>query len=128
MKRIAHALTLAIVCAAGMLMSTEEARTESGSCFVGTTNGAIQGLDRGSSCAFLGIRFATSPVGGLRWTRPQPAASWAPATFNATVLPPACAQLSAANGQPTAVEDCLMLNIWTPNPLPASGAVPAAAP
>lgn len=122
MKRAAKALTVAIVFAAGMLMATPVTRGQGGSCFVGTTNGAIQGLDRESSCAFLGIRFAVPPTGSLRWTRPQPAAAWAPATFNATVAPPACAQLSAATGQPTGVEDCLMLNVWTPNPLPVSGA------
>lgn len=122
MKRVAHALTVAFVCAAGIEMSTQVAQTQSGSCFVGTTNGSIQGLDRGASCAFLGVRFAAPPTASLRWTRPHPAAPWAPATFMATTAPPSCAQLSAANGQPTGVEDCLMLNIWTPNPLPASGA------
>lgn len=122
MKAMAQAMTLAITCAAAMLMSTEVTHTQSGTCFVGTTVGSIQGLDRGSSCAFLGIPFAAPPTGIRRWTRPQPAAAWAPATFNATVQPPSCAQLSAANGQPTGVEDCLMLNVWTPNPVPASGA------
>ena len=121
MKRIAHALTLAIACAAGVLMSTQVARTQGGTCFAGTTLGTIQGLDRGASCAFFGIRYAAPPTGNLRWTRPQAAAAW-PTTFMATVPPLACAQLSAANGQPTGAEDCLMLNIWTPNPLPASGA------
>ena len=122
MKAMAQAATLAITCAAGMLMSTEVTHTQSGTCFVGTTVGSIQGLDRGLSCAFLSIPFAAPPVGSLRWTRPQPAAPWAPETLNATVPPLACAQLSAATGQPTGVEDCLMLNVWTPNPIPASGA------
>ena len=122
MKRMAQAVTLAIVCAAAMLASTEVAQTQAGACFVDTTNGSIQGQDRGSSCAFLGVRFAAPPTGSLRWMRPRPAAAWAPATFSATVAPSSCAQLSAATGQPTGVEDCLMLNIWTPNPLPASGA------
>src|SRR5687768_8416127 len=99
MKRLAHALTLAIVCAAGMDKSSQVAQTQGGSCFVGTTNGSIQGLDRGASCAFLGVRFAAPPTGSLRWTRPQPAAPWAPATLMATTPPLACAQLSAANGQ-----------------------------
>ncbi|MGH9239988.1 MAG: carboxylesterase/lipase family protein [Vicinamibacterales bacterium] len=122
MKGMTQAVTLAITCAAAALMSSEVTHTQSGSCFVGTTAGSIQGLDRGLSCAFLGIRYAAAPTGSLRWTRPQPAAAWAPATFNATVPPPSCAQISAANGQPTGVEDCLMLNVWTPNPVPASGA------
>src|SRR5687768_18053533 len=120
MKRVVQAFTLAIVCVTGLLMSTQAARTQGGSCFTGTTSGTIQGLDRGSSCAFFGIPFAAPPTGGLRWKRPQPAAAWAPATFDAVTAPLSCAQLSTATGQPTGVEDCLMLNIWTPNPLPAS--------
>jgi len=122
MKALAPAVAIAISCTAAILLSTEVTHTQAGSCFVATTAGHIQGLDRGSSCAFLGIPFAAPPTGPLRWRRPQPAASWAPATFNATAAPPSCAQLSAANGQPTGVEDCLMLNIWTPDPLPAWGA------
>jgi para-nitrobenzyl esterase len=122
MKRMAQAVMLAIVCAAEVLMSTQVAWTQGTSCFVGTVNGTIQGLDRGSSCAFLGIPFAAPPTGNLRWRPPQPAATWAPSTFMAVTAPPSCAQLNAATGQPTGVENCLMLNVWTPNPLPAAGA------
>ncbi len=121
MKRAAQAVTVAIACAAGLLMTIEVARTQGSSCFVGTTNGSIQGQDRGSTCAFLGVPFATPPTGSLRWKAPRPAAAWAPAIFNASSAP-TCAQLSVATGQPTGVEDCLTLNIWTPNPLPSAGA------
>jgi para-nitrobenzyl esterase len=121
MKAMAQAGTLAFVCAAAVLITTRGTDAQSGTCFVGTTLGSIQGQDRGSSCAFIGIRFAAPPTGSRRWTRPQPPAAWAPATFSATTAA-TCAQLSAATGQPTGVEDCLMLNIWTPNPLPAPGA------
>jgi para-nitrobenzyl esterase len=121
MKRVAQAVTLALMCATGVLLVSQAARTQGASCFVGTIDGTIQGLDRGSSCAFLGIPFAAPPTGNLRWRRPQPAPAWAPSTFNA-VTAPVCAQISAASGQPTGVENCLTLNIWTPNPLPAAGA------
>lgn len=122
MKRVAQAVSVAMACAAGVLMFTQEARMQGPSCFVNTISGPVQGLDRGSSCAFLGIPFAAPPTGSLRWKRPQPAAAWAPSTFNAITPPLACAQLSVATGQPTGVEDCLLLNVWTPNPPPAAGA------
>jgi para-nitrobenzyl esterase len=32
------------------------------------------------------------------------------------VAPPSCAQLNTSTGLPTGAEDCLKLNIWTPNP------------
>lgn len=102
--------------------STHAVRAQAVTCFVTTAIGDVQGLDRGSSCAFLGIPFAAPPTGTLRWTRPQPAAAWAPAVLNATAAPPACAQLNSGTGLPSGAEDCLMLNLWTPNPLPPSGA------
>jgi para-nitrobenzyl esterase len=118
MKRVVQIVTLAIAGLAGMLMSARVGHTQGSSCLVATTNGSIQGLDRGSSCAFLGIPFAAPPTGSLRWKRPQPAAAWAPVTLAATTPPLSCAQLNAATGQPTGVEDCMKLNVWTPNPLP----------
>jgi para-nitrobenzyl esterase len=122
MIRAAQAVSLAMASAAGMLMFTQVARMQGTSCVVGTIDGPIQGLDRGSSCAFLGIPFAAPPTGNLRWKRPQPAAAWAPSTLNAVTAPLSCAQISVATGQPPGVEDCLMLNVWTPNPLPAAAA------
>jgi para-nitrobenzyl esterase len=93
------------------------------SCLVTTISGAVQGLDRGSSCAFLGIPFAAPPVGRLRWKPPQPAASWMPATLNATAAPPSCPQINPPGTDATeGTEDCLKLNIWTPDPAPAAPA------
>jgi para-nitrobenzyl esterase len=95
---------------------------QAGSCFATTANGDMQGVDRGASCAFLGIPFAAPPIGSLRWRRPQPAQPWAPLTLNATGLPRSCPQLNVATGLPSGDENCLQLNVWTPNPLPVSGA------
>src|SRR2546426_8368338 len=54
---------------------------------------------------------------------PQPAAPWAPTTptLNATVAPPPCPLINPP-GSTTTVgsENCLKLNIWAPNPAPAS--------
>ena len=102
--------------------STHAVRAQAVTCFVTTAVGDVQGLDRGASCAFLGIPFAAPPTGTLRWKRPQPAAAWAPAVLNATAAPPVCAQLNSGTGLPSGAEDCLKLNLWTPNPLPPSGA------
>ena len=123
MKKIAKMLALAIVCAVIGHRLDPACLTQGASCLVATFNGAVQGVDRGSSCAFLGIPFAAPPIGNLRWKSPQPAAAWAPAVLNATAAPPACAQLNSATGQPMGSEDCLKLNIWTPNPPPRAAAV-----
>jgi para-nitrobenzyl esterase len=76
-------------------------------------------VDRGASCAFLGVPYGAPPV---RWKPPQPAAPWAPATLNAVTAPPNCPGFSAATGQPQGNEDCLKVIIWTPDPIPAAPA------
>jgi Carboxylesterase family len=71
----------------------------------------------GRVARFLGIPFAVSTEGPHRWRPPEPAASWAPGTLNATHWGPACAQ-----GQPSSdpdvpadqSEDCLTVNVFTP--------------
>jgi len=92
------------------------------SCFVTTVSGAVQGVNLGSSCAFLGIPFAAPPVGNLRWKPPQPAAPWA-STLNATVASMPCPIVNPPGSSSTVgSEDCLKLNVWTPDPAPASPA------
>ena len=115
--RFATALLVSLV---GMLpFAGQGARTQATSCFVTTTQGSVQGADLGVSCAFLGIPFAAPPVGNLRWKPPQPADPWAPATLNATAASPPCAQLLPPGFTVVAgTENCLRLNIWTPDPAP----------
>ena len=80
---------------------------------------------------FSGIRFARAPVHSLRWRPPVPYI--ATGRVDATAWPPACIQdngnigwyegVAKAFGQPPDVvhdmppmsEDCLFLNIWTPD-------------
>jgi para-nitrobenzyl esterase len=103
--------------------ASREAMPQSPSCLVSTISGAVQGVDNGVSCAFLGIPFAAPPVGSLRWKPPQPAAPWAPATLTATAARPFCPQINPPGTTGTVGnEDCLTLNIWTPDPAPASPA------
>ena len=119
-KRIGAAvLTIGIV--PGMLMSwSSRASSQAVSCLVTTTIGQVQGVDLGASCNFRGIPFAAPPLGNLRWRPPQPAAPWGPGPFNATTNPPGCANVTPPGSSTTAgSEDCLKLNIWTPNPLPS---------
>ncbi len=93
------------------------------SCLVTTSSGDVQGVDRRSSCAFLGIPFAAPPVGPLRWKPPRPAAPWAPATLRAIAEPASCPSINPPGTNATqGSEDCLRLNIWTPDPAPASPA------
>lgn len=60
------------------------------------------------SFRFLGLPFATPPVGDLRFRPAQPYTG--STTLNGTAFKPSCIQGSALN----TAEDCLTLNIWTP--------------
>lgn len=74
------------------------------------------------------IRFAAPPTGSLRWQAPQTPATDRSAPIPATSYAPECPQnpLSTyqiqAVDEATASEDCLFLNVWSPNnvtgPLP----------
>ena len=96
MKRIIQCALLVIVTATIGAVSVQLTEAQAVSCLVTTANGDIQGLDRGASCAFLGVPYAAPPVGNLRWKPPEPAAAWAPAVVNATQPPSICPQINLA--------------------------------
>ncbi|HEX3837785.1 MAG TPA: carboxylesterase family protein [Steroidobacteraceae bacterium] len=81
------------------------------------SSGALQGGTLGTSGAvFKGIPFAAPPIGALRWREPMPVAAWH-GVRAATRYQSACAQANMgwnASLVPTASEDCLYLNVWTP--------------
>src|ERR1700733_11072555 len=80
-------------------------------------SGSLQGEPLGAAGAvFKGIPFAAAPVGALRWREPMPVASWQ-GLRAATQYRSACAQPDMGWNSslvPTASEDCLYLNVWTP--------------
>ncbi len=81
--------------------------------------------------AWLGVPFAVPPVGELRWRAPQEPAAWQ-GEFQATRLPPPCAQLAspfagvvdADPGTFAGQEDCLYLNIYAPAGAASGAALP----
>ena len=98
--------------------------------------GTLQGTYAGSLAVFKGIPFAAPPVGNLRWREPQPASTWT-GIRDATRFSHACMQsvegidnfvapladtygatLTREPVDPS--EDCLYLNVWTPQLQPAS--------
>ena len=81
-------------------------------------DGDVQGLVGGQAREFLGIPFAAPPVGALRWRPPAPAIPW-PGVRPATAFGPACPQLASLQAPASNVEDCLFLNVFTPDPAPS---------
>jgi para-nitrobenzyl esterase len=88
---------------------------------VDVETGRLQGAMVDDVAAFKGIPYAAPPVGELRWRPPQPAASWN-GVRSATDYGPYCAQpVSEVLGFKLGAfsEDCLILNVWTPDLSPA---------
>lgn len=87
---------------------------------VKTKSGAVEGATSadGKIQAFKGIPFAAPPVGNLRWREPQPVASW-DGVKKATEFGARCMQwnvfgdMAFRDNGPS--EDCLYLNVWTPD-------------
>ncbi|WP_164473536.1 carboxylesterase/lipase family protein [Deinococcus psychrotolerans] len=88
---------------------------------VQTQQGAVVG-QQAEVRIFLGIPYAAPPIGDLRWKPPQPAAAWntpRDATKFGSQCPQAVLALFLLPGEtPGTVkgqEDCLSLNVYTPN-------------
>jgi para-nitrobenzyl esterase len=79
------------------------------------TGGEIRGKSLASGAAFKGIPYAAPPVGDLRWREPAPVKAWTGAR-DAGAFGAVCAQIGGLRN-PAAFkgeEDCLFLNVWTP--------------
>jgi para-nitrobenzyl esterase len=71
---------------------------------------------------FLGIPYAEPPVGNLRWQPPRDRAPWS-SVLKATEFAPICAlvtTLGVFSGAPNNNEDCLYLNVFTPDLNPSA--------
>lgn len=93
-----------------------------GSLLVETDKGTVEGAFEGSTRAFLGIPYAASPTGARRWKAPAPHEAWTE-TRKATEKGRACAQKGALSSSfdSSTGEDCLTVNVWTPDVADPSG-------
>jgi para-nitrobenzyl esterase len=83
---------------------------------VQTAEGPVHGFVSNGMNQFLGIPYATPPVGPLRWQPPQPHAAWTE-PLAATAFGQTCAQITELGvfaGPVSVSEDCLFLNVFTP--------------
>ncbi|WP_433731569.1 carboxylesterase/lipase family protein [Actinoplanes sp. CA-051413] len=85
-----------------------------------TRYGKVRGRREDGIVKFLGVPYATPPLGELRFKAPQPPRPWS-GVRDAVSFPRPAFQVAGAemgpdgNGRmPAPAEDCLYLNIWTP--------------
>jgi para-nitrobenzyl esterase len=80
------------------------------------TGGQVRGVLLGTSAVFKGVPFAQPPIGSLRWREPMPVEPWS-GVRDALAFGPLCAQKPTPivpDAAQSSKEDCLYLNIWTP--------------
>jgi para-nitrobenzyl esterase len=90
---------------------------------VTTTHGQVRGITTDGVYAFLGISYAAPPVGTNRLRPPRPVQPWT-GVRDATVIGPEPPQPQFPREDPTGMlfdpavpgDDCLNLNVWTPDP------------
>ncbi|WP_244406122.1 carboxylesterase/lipase family protein [Methylocella silvestris] len=111
-----------MIVAAGALLSHAPAQADN-SFRVETKEGPVKGyLKTGGVAVFLGIPYAEPPVGDLRWRPPKKHAAWTD-VLDAKNFGPTCAQITTLGlfaGPANNNEDCLYLNVFSPNVDPAS--------
>jgi para-nitrobenzyl esterase len=91
-------------------------------CEAAVPQGAMRGKLEGKTCEYYGIRYGAPPVGALRFAPPQAAGAWK-GTLNAANPGQTCIQGASVPGlgaTGAAGEDCLFLNVFTPQSAPAA--------
>lgn len=113
MRRSLFVLPLIVGCA-----STPDAEATASSTEVTTESGVVIGDSSEGVRAWLGIPFAAPPVGANRFRAPQPAPKWT-TPRDAKKFGKACPQIAVNTGAfGSGEEDCLFLNVWSPDPAP----------
>jgi para-nitrobenzyl esterase len=101
---------------------------------VTVAGGRVRGVWRDDLWSFSGIPYAQSPEGSLRWRPPRPPLPWEGVRSAASFGPIAPQMVSAAgitspadpDKRAAQSEDCLTLNIWTPELAEGSAVSPEA--
>ncbi len=76
-------------------------------------SGTLQGEERDRIRVFLGIPYAASPVGDLRFAAPRPPEPWS-GVRNATQFAHQAPQVETRSHRLVGNEDCLVVNVYTP--------------
>ena len=86
---------------------------------VTTQSGPVRGDTEAGVAVFRGIPYAQAPVGALRFRAAHPVGAWTEVR-TALDFAPACPQEvgidPTENNNSVMSEDCLAVNVWTPNP------------
>ncbi len=114
--------TLTLLCGAAICLlyacSRLSGKTTSDPLQVRVTGGEIVGFRESGVIKHLGVPFAAPPVGDLRWREPQPVRPWSlPRDAKAFASSPMSHNVfgDMKYRSPGFSEDCLYLNVWSPD-------------
>lgn len=108
---------------AGPMTATVAGEATADPALVTIETGQVQGdVVEAGVRRYLKIPYAKPPLAGLRWKPPSAAEHWS-GVRHETQFANACAQNASSGSQASLNEDCLYLNVWTPDPKPASAPV-----
>lgn len=86
-------------------------------------SGQVQGdVIEAGVLRFSKIPYAKPPIGALRWAPPSKPDAWT-GVRHEVAFSAACSQAASAGSAASTNEDCLYLNVWTPDPLPSRAPV-----
>ncbi len=114
-------VTLGLIFGASAALAPLQADA-AGKLRVETKEGPVKGFLVNGVAEFLGVPYAEPPVGNLRWKPPKKHAPWTN-VLQAKAFGPTCAQITTLGvfaGPANNNEDCLYLNVYTPNVNPAA--------
>ena len=99
-----------------VIISADESKTISVNIKSGIINGKTETFDGKEVNQFLGIPYAEKPLEDLRFKKPLPIKQWSE-PIEATNWPNPCLQNEFIHLKPNknSSEDCLYLNIWSPD-------------
>src|SRR4051812_5446552 len=116
MTRLVFGICFLIQITTPILFLTDASATHLDRPVVRTVEGDLQGVKTDSVFAFKGIPYAKPPLGPNRWRPPQTVEKWS-GVRDAQFFGSRCVQIEnyGVGGKAIGSEDCLTLNIWTPN-------------
>src|SRR5690349_5321826 len=106
------------VAAAMSMPLAAQAHGHTGKDEAATRYGRVRGRREDGIVKFLGVPYATPPLGKLRFKAPKPPKSWSGVRDTVNFPNPAYqatgGEMGPGKRMPAPSEDCLYLNIWTP--------------
>jgi para-nitrobenzyl esterase len=114
-KRQLRVMVLVLAAAVVLCSMPVELHAQARNPLAFTFDGPVRGTVNATGVReFLGIPYAAAPVGDLRWRPPVPRAPWFQ-TLDATQFAKHCPQPTSPFGIESTTEDCLFLNVFTPD-------------